>query len=452
VAAIILSASILLGSPSGVQALTIDVATGAGVTQAIASAVTLGARQWERVLSDPIAVEIEVSMASFDDPAVLATTSAVFLEADYSTIRQAMLVESPELLPLLPAEPVAATLPPGFALSSSVEATKANLKALGLVGLDADFGTSDASILLSDSAAFDFDPRDGITAGRIDLQGLVAHEVAHVLGFVSAVDWVDAVMGDPVGPRTVAPTPLDLFRFAADSIAVDPDELASVPRNLVPGTGAVFRSGGSEAYAFSTGQANGDGRQASHWKDDELTGAWIGLADPTLGRGEHLLISSADVEALDAIGWNAVPEPSVGVLMAVGLAALSRFQTRERRGVPARVRCGAPRSFKLRNALPGQTRVGLPSTAEICSDPGSGSVGGAAPPPWWLSGSWPGTRTPRGGGWRDGPRSNSLRVRAGSPRLAFRNCEGAADRCELNTRSNWVSAGGCACAGRDNAG
>ena len=222
------------------QALTIDVKLGAGVTPEVAAAVTLGVRQWERALADPIAVEIEVATGSFQNSAILATTSAVFLQADYATIRQALVAESPELLPVLPEQPVQAMLPPGFAVSSALEATKANLKALGLSGLDEDFGSSDGSITLSDSAAFDLDPRDGVTPGRIDLQGLVAHEIAHVLGFVSSVDWIDMAMGTPSGPRTVDATPLDLFRFPADANGADPSALAAVPRNLTPGSEAAF--------------------------------------------------------------------------------------------------------------------------------------------------------------------------------------------------------------------
>jgi hypothetical protein len=36
---------------------------------------------------------------------------------------------------------------------------------------------------------------------------------------------------------------------------------------------------------FSTGLYQGDGNQASHWKDDVLTGSFIGIMDPTAGLG-----------------------------------------------------------------------------------------------------------------------------------------------------------------------
>ena len=56
-------------------------------------------------------------------------------------------------------------------------------------------------------------------------------------------------------------------------------------------------------FAMSTGVYYGDGRQTSHWKDDDLTGALVGIMDPTLGYGETSLITYADLRALDLIGY-----------------------------------------------------------------------------------------------------------------------------------------------------
>ena len=58
---------------------------------------------------------------------------------------------------------------------------------------------------------------------------------------------------------------------------------------------------------MSTGYYTGDRRQASHWKDDQLTGTILGSLDPTLGYGEVRVISDYDWRALDLIGWDIAP-------------------------------------------------------------------------------------------------------------------------------------------------
>jgi hypothetical protein len=55
---------------------------------------------------------------------------------------------------------------------------------------------------------------------------------------------------------------------------------------------------------MSTGKLLGDGRQASHWKDDALTGVFIGIMDPTLRSATVQTVSVPDERALELIGWD----------------------------------------------------------------------------------------------------------------------------------------------------
>jgi hypothetical protein len=98
--------------------------------------------------------------------------------------------------------------------------------------------------------------------GAIDFESTAVHELGHALGFTSN-------MGASTGFGVVAMMALDLFRFRLGASLAS---FGARPRALSRGGDQVFFAGGQE-LAFSTGdEPPGDGRQASHWKDDDLTG------------------------------------------------------------------------------------------------------------------------------------------------------------------------------------
>ncbi len=170
-------------------------------------------------------------------------------------------------------------------------------------------GTTVGKVLVDGTEAWDFLPLNGINAQSIDLEETVMHEICHILGFESALE-------ETADDRIMV---WDMFRFndAIASNGVDPDEFLNSSRELRPGQeaiGATLLSAASWVYRLSTGQPGGDNRQASHWKDDALTGIHIGVMDPTASTGQTAFqagyLSAADRRALDIIGWNlAIPGP-----------------------------------------------------------------------------------------------------------------------------------------------
>src|SRR5262245_11978839 len=282
------------------------------------------ANAWSAYISDPITVTISADLAPLD-PNIIGSTFPIRLLGGFDTVRDQLIADAADepSNAVVASVPTAATyssfVPVGFTLGGQMLLTKANAKAMGFVGLDQTFGVSDGIIRFSTNFSFDFDRSNGVTPGQVDFQTVAMHEIAHILGFTSNVDQVDnALFNGQVA--SVTPTPLDLFRFENDT-PNDPTTLAdfaTFPRSLVPGAESITDDLANE-WQMSTGGFAGDGRQASHWKDDSLTGTLVGVMDPSLPSGVAENITSADLRALDLIGYEIVPEPSSVALLIVGM-------------------------------------------------------------------------------------------------------------------------------------
>ncbi|MFA6133611.1 MAG: NF038122 family metalloprotease [Phycisphaerae bacterium] len=277
------------------------------------------AQRWADVLRDPVTINLNLDYQPLGS-GILGQSSSTMLAGGYDTVRNLVAggVEGkPRELSLLPNLPTSSQLsvrlPSGFALDGTSWLTSANYKALGGA-----YSGSDGSITFSSNFSWDFDASDGITPGAYDFEGIAVHEIGHNLGFVSEEDYVDSVLHNGQVATDVWPRPLDYFRFLTSDLGSGFD-FTTTPRDLVPGGSQSFYHGDGSAL-MSTGQYYGDGRQASHWKDN----LGIGILDPTAAAGELLSISNNDLAALDLIGWDVVPEPATLSLLALGGLAILR--------------------------------------------------------------------------------------------------------------------------------
>ena len=155
------------------------------------------------------------------------------------------------------------------------------------------------------------------------------------MGFYSGVDEVDyAGDGGPGGPADLTGTEifsvLDLYRYSPHTLAapsqpstgaVNDWRYGPPPASMLPKPYFSVDAGVTSIAAFSTGAVNGDGKQASHF----ATGVGA-IMNPGFGPGAEFNPTGTDVTAMDAIGWNIVPEPSAALLLisTLALAAMRR--------------------------------------------------------------------------------------------------------------------------------
>lgn len=321
-----------------------------GTSQQAIDGFTAAGARWSSYFGDNVTVNINISFTALG-PGILGSTSSTQGTISYASTRLALIDDETTVDDI--AADVHLQVGPGLKLylnrtsnspnssgsatpfldndgdanNTTIRMTLANAKALSL--WPANDPTIDASISFSTSFTWDFDPSNGITPGAYDFVGVATHEIGHALGFISGVDVLDGNSPPINGPFadnvfTYVSTP-DLFRFSAASIT---NGNGTIDWTADTRDKYFSLDGGTTKIAsFATGLNFGDGRQASHWKDN----LGLGIMDPTAATGELLSISSNDLRLFDVIGWDAVPEPTTVCLWLGGTLLIGCLRRRTAR-------------------------------------------------------------------------------------------------------------------------
>jgi hypothetical protein len=266
------------------------------------------AARWEALIETDVVIIIDVDFGptvfgeQFDDKTV-SVTDAQALKGNslYPAIRAGLILEGSAISVYTSLPARAARTDRGEA--QAMTASSATLRALGLINRAANpdgeainFGPPPA-VGLNSKFDFDFNSDDGIDSGKLDFESLALHDIGHALGFVSSVGQQEITSDIELEPSI-----WDLFRVRPDALKGD---FAAAERILSSGGEQSFYAG-DRLLALSTGRpdgAGGDSRQAAHWKDDDLSGQYIGVMDPTIKQGERQTITENDASALNAIGY-----------------------------------------------------------------------------------------------------------------------------------------------------
>jgi hypothetical protein len=163
-----------------------------------------------------------------------------------------------------------------------------------------------------------------VTSSEYDYYSLVERETDQVLGTISCVATASGVLSDHCDAGTGAaagsgtPSAADLFRFnSAGNLALDN---AYLGLGTAP-AGAYFSynggvTNGAGGAVFNT-QANGDG-----YTDFTASCSWVQSGPGCLGTSLNITADgNAEVNLLDAVGYNMTPEPGTLALLGAGLAA-----------------------------------------------------------------------------------------------------------------------------------
>jgi hypothetical protein len=338
----------------------------------IGSAVTAAGAAWSSLLIDPITIKITVDLDPGLPSSVFAAAFATKVDTSYTAIAGAL---GADALSATDASAVASLQPgpkiealthdtstlvapsPEIRLggattgiwNSTLAVPRANLKALGLIaGTDGSAGAEGTLMInsttfgLFDFVRYDPVPIMPIEPGKFDFTGIAIHELGHLMGFLSGVDEVDyAGDGAPGNPADLSSTAiftvLDLFRYSPHSLlaesqpttgAVNDWRFGPPPAAFLPAPGLSVDGGATYIAPFATGAEHGDGAQASHFADGVPA-----IMDPGFGPGVLADPTSVDIIAMDAIGWNVVPEPATGGLLLLCVGAVGFLRLRRARKV-----------------------------------------------------------------------------------------------------------------------
>ncbi len=272
----------------GSSGLIINVSYDASVSSAptgFKEAVAQVVQYFQANFSDPITINISVGYGEVGGSSLggaLGASLTYLSSFSYSTIKSYLTADAKTAVDTSAVASLASDPTGGHYWVSTAEG-----KALGLIGAST---STDGYVGFSSSAGiFDYNNSDGVGAGQYDFYGVVAHEFSEVMGRILLV-------GGTIGSYSNSYDLFDLFHYSASGVH---DFSGSTP-------GYFSVDGGATSInTFNTIRGGDAGDWAGATIDAYNAYGTPGVVEP---------ISSGDLTAMDAIGWDAVSGSSPPLL------------------------------------------------------------------------------------------------------------------------------------------
>jgi FG-GAP-like repeat len=251
---------------------------------AFKTTVNAVAQYLQSQFNDPITININVGYGEVGGQALdsgsLGESETTFRSYTYAQIRTALVNDAKSADDATAVASLPTSDPTG---GGSYWVARAEAKALGLLGAST---AADGSVGFSNTATFDYDDSNGVTAGRYDFFGTVAHEITEVMGR-------QLLVGQTLGSTFNSYEPMDLFHYSASGL-----------RNFSGTRAGYFSPDGGKTNLdnFNT-DPNGDFGDwaASAGHDSFLAFSSSGVVN---------LVTAADLRVMDVIGYDPVQSGS----------------------------------------------------------------------------------------------------------------------------------------------
>jgi hypothetical protein len=269
------SASVSAGASPFVIKITYDASVN-NAPAAFKTVVQSVVQYFESQFTDPVTININVGYGEVDGrplgSGALGQSLSFLNSYTYAQLRNSLITHSKSADDAV----AVATLPVNSPVSGTYWATRADAKALGLLGAST---SVDGYVGFASGNLFNYNNSKGVT-GQYDFYGVVAHEISEVMGR-------SLLVGGTIGSTPNGYYPLDLFHYSAFGVR---DFVGTRPGYF------SFDNGVTDLNDFNTNPGGDFGDWAANAGND----AFLAFSHS----GVINSVSQTDLRELDVIGWD----------------------------------------------------------------------------------------------------------------------------------------------------